>query len=126
MIIFNLKIINPNTFIIKYLSIYLFNTENLSIVVNKLRTYPKRFCADEAFVFDIIRMIEGGNYCLAVYFQVSDFSALNKLILFTIIPKQIQKLAKRRSYFCKVPMCLIRIIHFMIAEVNITIVFSNM
>ena len=70
-ILINLKIINGYNFVIKLFTADLLNTESISVIINKLCTYPKLFGIYKAFIFYVKRVIVCSYNCFTVYCKVN-------------------------------------------------------
>ena len=70
-ILINLKIINGYNFIIKLFTADLLNTESISVIINKLCTYPKLFGIYKAFIFYVKRVIVCSYNCFTVYCKMN-------------------------------------------------------
>ena len=80
-ILINLKIINLYSFIIKLFTADLLNTESISVIINKLCTYPKLFGIYKAFIFYVKRVIVCSYNCFTVYCKVNQFVYLSDIFL---------------------------------------------
>lgn len=80
-IIINLKIINLYSFIIKLFTADLLNTESISVIINKLCTYPKLFGIYKAFIFYVKRVIVCSYNCFTVYCKVNQSVYLSDIFL---------------------------------------------
>ena len=81
MILINLKIINLYSFIIKLFTADLLNTESISVIINKLCTYPKLFGIYKAFIFYVKRVIVCSYNCFTVYCKVNQSVYLSDIFL---------------------------------------------
>ena len=70
-ILINLKIINGYNFVIKLFTADLLNTESISVIINKLCTYPKLFGIYKAFIFYVKRMVVCSYDFFTVYCKVN-------------------------------------------------------
>ena len=81
MILINLKIINGYNFIIKLFTVDFLNEKSISVIINKLCTYPKMFGIYKAFIFYVKRVIVCSYNCFTVYCKVNQSVYLSDIFL---------------------------------------------